>query len=129
VEKEAELEESEMEYIRQVDMKEINEEQFRELVGELDMERAMAESVAEGPASVQATMQDKEVGESEWEKSAEKAPEVVAVVVESSTISKGKRKAAPAKAKVYAEVEGSVSRLSKSMSIHTNTSSHSVTDV
>jgi hypothetical protein len=57
-EKEAELEEREAEYIRQVDAKEIDDERFRELVGELDMERAMAESVVEGPA----TMQDEEVG-------------------------------------------------------------------
>jgi hypothetical protein len=46
--KEAELEGREMEYIRQVDAKEIDEKKFRELVNELDMERAMAESVAEG---------------------------------------------------------------------------------
>jgi hypothetical protein len=129
VEKEAELEENKIKYIRQVDVKEINEEWFLELVGELDMERAMAESVAEGPASVQAMMQDKEVGESKQEKSAEEAPEVAAVVVKLSTIGKGKQKAAPARAKVYAEVEGLVSRLSKSTSICANTSSHSATDV
>jgi hypothetical protein len=64
-EKEAELEEREAEYIRQVDMKEIDEEKFWELVNELDLERAMAESIAEGPATMQATTQDKEVGESE----------------------------------------------------------------
>jgi hypothetical protein len=34
-----------------VDTKEIDEERFRELVGELDMERAMAESVTEGLAT------------------------------------------------------------------------------
>jgi hypothetical protein len=61
------LEEREAEYIQQVDAKEIDEEKFRELVGELDLERAMAESVVEGPA----TTQDKEVGESEWEESME----------------------------------------------------------
>jgi hypothetical protein len=36
-------------------------EKFRELVNELDLERAMAESIADGPA----TTQDKEAGESE----------------------------------------------------------------
>jgi hypothetical protein len=65
VEKEAEWEEREAEYIWQVDAKEIDEEKFRELVHELDLERAMAESVAEGPATTQATTQDREVGESE----------------------------------------------------------------
>jgi hypothetical protein len=64
-EKEAEWEEKEVELIRQVDAKEIDDERFRELVNELDLERAMAESVAEGPATTQATMQDGEVGESE----------------------------------------------------------------
>jgi hypothetical protein len=64
-EKEAELEERETEYIRQVDAKEIDDERFQELVNELDLERAMAQSVAEGPAMTQATMQDEEVGESE----------------------------------------------------------------
>jgi hypothetical protein len=34
-----------------VDAKEIDKEWFQELVGELDMERAMAESVVEGPAT------------------------------------------------------------------------------
>jgi hypothetical protein len=63
-EKEAEWEEREAEYIRQVDAKEIDEEKFRELVNELDLERAMAESVAEGLAMAQATTQDEEVGES-----------------------------------------------------------------
>jgi reverse gyrase len=43
---------------QQVDAKEIDEVKFRELVNELDMERAMAESVAEGPV----TTQDEEVG-------------------------------------------------------------------
>jgi hypothetical protein len=64
VEKEAELEEREVEYIRQVNTKEIDDEWFRELVNELDLERAMAESIAEGPA----TMQDEEAGESERRK-------------------------------------------------------------
>jgi hypothetical protein len=40
-----------MEYIQQVDTKEIDEKRFRELVGELDMERAMAESITEGLAT------------------------------------------------------------------------------
>jgi hypothetical protein len=64
-EKEAEWEEREAELIRQVDAKEIDDERFRELVNELDLERVMAESVAEGPATMQATTQDGEVGESE----------------------------------------------------------------
>jgi hypothetical protein len=34
-----------------VDAKEIDDEQFRELINELDLEQAMAESVAEGPAT------------------------------------------------------------------------------
>jgi hypothetical protein len=41
-----------------VDAKEIDNERFWELVNELDLERAMAESVAEGPATTQATTQD-----------------------------------------------------------------------
>jgi hypothetical protein len=45
------------------------------------------------------------------------------------TVGKGKRKVAPARAKVYAVVDGPVSRLSKSTSIHTNTYSYSATDV
>jgi hypothetical protein len=44
--------------------KEIDEDRFRELVGELDLERAMGESIAEGPATMQATTQDEEAGES-----------------------------------------------------------------
>jgi hypothetical protein len=70
-EKEAEWEKREAEFIRQVEAKEIDNERFRELVNELDLERAMAESVAEGPATTQATTQDGEVGESEREESAE----------------------------------------------------------
>jgi hypothetical protein len=62
VEKEAEWEEREAELIRQVDAKEIDDERFWELVNKLDLERAMAESVAEGPATTQATMHDREVG-------------------------------------------------------------------
>jgi hypothetical protein len=45
----------EAEYIRQVNVKEISEDQFWELVAELDLERAMGESVAEGLATTQAT--------------------------------------------------------------------------
>jgi hypothetical protein len=63
--KEAELEEREAEYIRQLDTKEIDEDRFQELVGELDLERAMGESIAEGPAMMQATTQDEDFGESE----------------------------------------------------------------
>jgi hypothetical protein len=44
-----------------VDVKEIDDEWFQELVNELDLEWAMAESVAEGPV----TMQDEEARESE----------------------------------------------------------------
>jgi hypothetical protein len=111
------------------DAKEIDEEQFWELVGELDMERAMAESVAEGPATMQATTQDEEVGESEREESTQEEPEAAAKGVESSTVGKGKRKAVPARAKVYAAVDSPVSCLMKSMSIHSNTYTYSATDV
>jgi hypothetical protein len=112
-----------------VEAKEIDDERFRELVNELDLERAMAESFAEGPATTQATTQDGEVGESEREESAEEEPAAAEIVAESSTVGKGKRKAAPARAKVYAAVDGPVSRLSKSTSIHANTYSYSATDV
>jgi hypothetical protein len=63
--KEAELDEKEEEYIWQMNTKEIDEGKFRELVNELDLERAMAASVTEGPATTQVTTQDEEVGESE----------------------------------------------------------------
>jgi hypothetical protein len=63
--KEVELDEKEAEYIRQVNVKEINEDQFWELVVELDLERVMGESIMEGPATTQAMIQDKEIGESE----------------------------------------------------------------
>jgi hypothetical protein len=106
-----ELEEKEAEYIQQLNEKVIDVEKFRELIGELDMQRAMGESVVEGPATMQATTQDKEVGESEREESTQEEPEVAAVVVESSTVRKGKWKAAPARAKVYAEMDGLVSNL------------------
>jgi hypothetical protein len=105
--KESALEEKEEEYIRQLNAKEIDEEKFRELIGELDLERAMGESVAECPA----TTQDEEVGESEREESAEEEPVAAEKGVESSTVGKGKKKAAPARAKVYAEVDGPVSTL------------------
>jgi hypothetical protein len=106
-EKEAELEEKEAKYIWQVDTKEIDEDWFWELVGELDLERAMGESIAEGLAMTQ----DKEVGESEWDESAVEEPEAAVIVVESSTVGKGKWKVAPTRAKVYGEVEGPVSSL------------------
>jgi hypothetical protein len=111
--KEAELHEKEEEYIQQMNVKKIDEGKFWELVNKLDLERTMAASVAEGPA----TMQDEEAGESEREESAEEAPEAAAAVVESSTVGKGKRKAAPARAKVYVAVDGLVSRLIYSTSI------------
>jgi hypothetical protein len=111
VQKEAELEEREMEYIWQVDVKEIDEVKFRELVNELDMERAMAESVAEGPATMQVTMQDEEVGESKREESVEEEPAAAEKGVKLSTVGKGKRKAAPARAKVYAAMDEPVSDL------------------
>jgi hypothetical protein len=109
--KEAEFQKKEEEYIWQLDAKEIDEEKFRDLIGELDMERAMAESVAEGPATTQATTQDGEAGESEWEELAEEGPAAAEKAVESSTIGKGKRKVAPARAKVYAVMDEPVSDL------------------
>jgi hypothetical protein len=48
--KEAVLEEKEEEYIKQLDAKQIDEEWFRELIGEIDLERAMAKSITKGPA-------------------------------------------------------------------------------
>jgi hypothetical protein len=63
--KEAELEVREDEYIKQLDAKEIDEVHFRELIGELDLERAMGKSVTEGPATTQVTTQDEDIGESE----------------------------------------------------------------
>jgi hypothetical protein len=56
-------------------------------------------------------MQGEEVGESEREESAEEEPVVAEKTVESSTIGKGKRKAVPARAKVYVEMDGPVSNL------------------
>jgi hypothetical protein len=106
-EKEAELDEKEEEYIRQMNAKEIDETKFRELIGELDLERGMALSVAEGPA----TTQDEEVGESEQEESVEEEPAAVEKAAESLTVGKGKRKAVPTRAKVYAEMGEPVSNL------------------
>jgi hypothetical protein len=123
-----ELEEKEAEYIRQMNAKEINKDQFLELVGELDLERVMGESVVEGPATTQATTQDEETGESEQEESVEEEPVAAEKAVESSTVGKGKQKAAPARAKVYRAVEGLVSTLLKSSSTCANTNSYSATD-
>jgi hypothetical protein len=105
--KEAQLEAREDKYIKQLDANEIDEARFRELIGELDLERAMGESVVEGPA----TTQDEEVGESEREELAEEEPAEAEKGVELSTVGKGKRKVAPARAKVYTEVDGPVSIL------------------
>jgi hypothetical protein len=79
-------------------------------VGELDLERAMGESVAEGPAMTQAMTQDEEIGESEWDELVEEEP-AADKVIESSTVGNGKQKAVPARAKVYGAVEGPVSNL------------------
>jgi hypothetical protein len=49
-------------------------------------------------------MQDEEVGESEQEESVEEELAAAEIVVESSTIRKGQRKAEPTRAKVYAEM-------------------------
>jgi hypothetical protein len=54
--------------------------------------------------------------------------EVAAKVLESSTVSKGKWKVAPTRAKVYGGVDGPVSCLLKLTSIRANTYSYSVTD-
>jgi hypothetical protein len=85
----------------------------------------MAESVAEGPATTQVTTQDEDAGESEREKSAEEEPAAAEKAVESSTIRKGKQKAAPRRAKVYATMDEPVSDLPKSSSIRTNLFAHS----
>jgi hypothetical protein len=61
--------------------------------------------------------------------SAEEEPVAAEKGGESSTVGKGKRKAAPARAKVYAAVDGPVSRQAKSTSICTNMSAYSVTVV
>jgi hypothetical protein len=127
--KEAELEEKEVEYIRQMNVKEINNDRFWELVGELDLERAMGESIAEGQATMQATTQDEELGESERDESVEEEPAAAEKAVESSTVGKGKQKAAPARAKVYRAVKGLVSTFLKSSSTCANTNSYSATNV
>jgi hypothetical protein len=110
-EKEAELDEKEAEYIWQMNTKEINEDKFRELIGELDLERAMGKSVTKGPVIMQVTMQDEDIGESEWEESMEEELAAAAKAVESLTVSKRKRNVAPARANVYVAVEGPVSDL------------------
>jgi hypothetical protein len=89
----------------------------------------MAESVVEGPAMTQVTTQDKEVGESEREEPSEEEPEAAEVAVESSMVGKGKRKVAPARAKVYIAVDGPVCHQAKSTSIHANMPAYSVTVV
>jgi hypothetical protein len=118
--KEAEIDEKDTKYIKQLNVKKIDEDQFRELIGELDLERAMGESVVEGPATMQVTTQDEEVGESEREESADEELAAVEKVVELLTVRKGKWKAALTRAKVYAEMDGPVSRLT-SHSQHTLT--------
>jgi hypothetical protein len=115
VAKEAELDEKEAQYIQQVNAKEIDKAWFQELVGELDLDRAMGENIVEGLAMTQAMTQDEEVGESEWDESVEEEPEVAEKVIESSTIGKRKWKAVSARAKVYGEVDGPVSHLPKSL--------------
>jgi hypothetical protein len=122
--KEAELDEKEEEYIWQLNAKEIDERKFRELIGKLDLKRALGENITEGPA----TTQDEEVGESEREESADKEPAVAEKAVESLTIGKGKRKAAPARAKVYMEMDEPVSVLRTSLSICVNTFAYSATN-
>jgi hypothetical protein len=94
------LDKKEAEYIRQVNAKEIDKARFWELVSELDLERAMGESIAEGLAMTQ----DKEARESEQDES-----ESAAVAVELLTIGKGKQKVAPTRAKVFSEIDGPVS--------------------
>jgi hypothetical protein len=74
----------------------------------------MAESIMEGLATMQATTQDEDIGDSEQEESVEEEPAAAEKIVESSTVGKGKRKAAPARAKVYATMEEPVSDLPES---------------
>jgi hypothetical protein len=105
-----ELDEKEAEYIRQMNVKEIDKGRFRELIGSWTW-RAMGESIAEGLATMQAMMQDQEIREREQEVLAEEEPAVAAKAIESSTVGKGKQKAAPTRAKVYVVVEGPVSHL------------------
>jgi hypothetical protein len=72
----------------------------------------MGESVAEGPATMQVTTQDEDVGESERDELVgEEEPEAAEVLTaaEALTVSKGKWKVVPAKTKVFSEVDGLVS--------------------
>jgi hypothetical protein len=73
--------------------------------------------------------QDEEAGESEREESTEEEPAATEKAVESLTVGKGKRKVAPARARVYAAVNEPVSVLLKPSSICTNTFDYSATDV
>jgi hypothetical protein len=77
----------------------------------LDLERVMAESIVEGPATTQVTTQDKDVGESKREVLAEEEPAAAEKGVESLTVREGKRKMAPARAKVYVTMDEPVSSL------------------
>jgi hypothetical protein len=61
---------------------------------------------------MQVTMQDREAGESKQEESVDEEPVAAEKAVESLTVGKGKRKAAPARAKIYAVVDSPVSTLS-----------------
>jgi hypothetical protein len=107
--KEAELDEKEAKYIGEVNVKEIYEDRFQELVEELDLERMMGESVVEGLAMMQVTTQDKETRGSEQDELAEEEMAATVKAVELLTVGKQKRKATPTRAKVYGEVEGLVS--------------------
>jgi hypothetical protein len=71
----------------------------------------MAESITEGPAMTQATTQDEEARESKREESVGEEPVVAEKGIKSSTVGKGKRKAAPTRAKVYAAVDSPMSIL------------------
>jgi hypothetical protein len=121
------LEAREDKYIKQLDTKEIDEEKFWELISELDLERAMAKSVAEGLATMQVTTQDEDASESEREESVEEEPVAAEVVIESLTVRKGKQKAAPTRAKVYVAVDELVSALLNSTSICANIYAYSAT--
>jgi hypothetical protein len=83
-----------------MNVKEIDEDQFRELIGELDLERAMGESIVEGPATMQVTTQDEDIEESKQEELVEEELAAVDKVVESLTVGKRKWKVVPAKASV-----------------------------
>jgi hypothetical protein len=90
-----------------MNVKKIDEDRFWKLVAKLDLERAMGESVMQGPAM----MQDEEIRESKREEPVEEELAAAVKAIESSTIGKGKGKAVPTRAKVYTEVEGPVSTL------------------